>query len=44
LQAPSIIFEEVLELGIPVFLAIATFAYFSENSPSQQGTTKSPLG
>lgn len=40
LQAPSIIFEEVLELGIPVFLAIAAFAYFSSRSP--QGRT--PVG
>ncbi len=30
----SVVFEEVLELGIPVFLAIAVFAYFDRRQPA----------
>lgn len=30
----SVVFEEVLELGIPVFLAIAVFAYFDRRRPA----------
>ena len=36
LHAPSVIFEEVLELGIPVFMAIAAFAYFSIHEPQDR--------